>query len=108
MIDLHFTVATAVMALLGFVLHFLGRWAEFWRVTQGGIGPLDYLRQDPPGWLFATVATVAAYLILPEIGGLAGMSELTTTPSGAFLVGYAASSIGAKLPAILGRGTGVR
>ena len=79
MIDLHFTVATAVMALLGFALHFAGRWAEHWR-TVDHLGPFAYMRHDPPGWLFATVATVAAYLILPEVGGIVGMSELTTTP----------------------------
>jgi hypothetical protein len=104
---LHFDIATAVMALLGFLLHFTGRWAEWWR-TEGEASPIAYLRHDPPGWLFATVATVAAYLILPEIGGMVGMAEITTTPGGAFLVGYAASSLGAKLPAILGRGAGVR
>lgn len=107
MFDLHFSIATAIMALLGFVLHFLGRWAEYWRTT-GHFGPIEYLRQDPPGWAFATIATVAAYLILPEIGGIVGLAEITATPGGAFLVGYAASSLGAKLPAILGRGAGTR
>ena len=104
---LHFEVATATMALLGFLLHFASRWAEFTR-THGKIGPVPYVKNDAPGWMFAVTATVATYLILPEIGGIVGMAELTITPGGAFLVGYTASSLGAKLPAILGRGTGER
>lgn len=107
MIDLHFTAATAVMAGLGFLLHFLGRWAEYWR-TGGKVGPAEYVRQDPPGWAFATIATVAAYLVLPEIGGLLGAPSITTTPGGALAASYMASSLGAKLPAILGRGPGIR
>lgn len=108
MVNLHFELATAIMALLGFALHFAGRWAEHWRTSTVKLGPWAYVTLDPPGWMFATVATVAAYLILPEIGGMVGMDEITTTPGGAFLVGYAASSLGAKMPALLGRGTGVR
>ncbi len=53
---LHFDAATAIMAAIGFLLHFLGRYAEFWR-TGGKVGPVAYVRNDLPGWLFATVAT---------------------------------------------------
>ena len=55
----------------------------------------------------ALLATVAAYLILPEAPAILG-AAVGLTPLGAFTAGYMGSSIGAKLPALFGRVNGVR
>ena len=97
---------TLAMCALGFAAHFTARWAEFWR-TGEHIGPLAYVKLDPPGWLAAILATAGTYLMLPEapalLGGAGGL-----TPFNAFAAGYMGSSIGAKLPALFGRTAGVR
>jgi len=97
---------TLLMCALGFALHFLTRWAEFWQ-TGEKIGPWRYAQLDPPGWAAALLATVAAYLILPEAPAILG-AAVGLTPLGAFTAGYMGSSIGAKLPALFGRVNGVR
>lgn len=97
---------TVVLCALGFGLHFLSRWAEFWKAVEK-IGPWAYVKLDAPGWAAALLATVAAYLVLPEAPSIMG-SAAGLTPLGAFTAGYMGSSIGAKLPALFGRTAGVR
>lgn len=86
-----------LMTLLGLLLHFLSRYGEFWR-SSGKLGPGAYLMQDPIAWAVAAIGTLVAYVLLPELGPLVGLSA---TPAGAFGAGYMGSSLAAKLPGLL-------
>ena len=97
---IQFDVITAGMCGLGLLLHFVSRWAEFWK-TGDRLNPWAYATLDAPGWAFAALSAVAAYIVLPEVGG-------QMTPLWALTAGYSGSSIGAKLPAIFGKAGGVR
>lgn len=93
------------MILLGFALHFLKRYGEHYR-SVGKIGPLDYVRNDPPGWLAAGVGTAALMLAFPEVAPLLGV--LPDAKGAALLAGYSASSLTAALPGITAKTGGVR
>lgn len=99
---LYYSPDTALMAGLGLSIHFVSRWAEHWR-SSGRSWPWTYAALDVPGWLFAGLSALAAYLVLPEFGGIVGQA-ISTSPGGALLAGYTASSLGVKLPTLLGRG----
>lgn len=86
-----------VMAALGFALHVLKRWNEYRRAVEP-VGIFKYIAQDPVAWTSSIVGTVAAALMLPEIGPSLG---LAANKAGFFVVGYSASSLVASLPGIL-------
>lgn len=96
---MHADYFTALLVFAGLVLHFLSRWGEFWRTTER-LGPWDYLKHDPPGWLFAVVGAGVSYLVLPQLGPVLGVEP----PLGAVAAGYMASSLAAKLPGFGGKG----
>lgn len=93
---------SGLLILGGLLLHFLSRWGEHWR-SHERVGPVHYVKLDPPGWAMAAVAALASYLVLPQLGPYVGVEP----PLGALAAGYMASSLAAKLPNLTGKG-GVR
>jgi len=93
---------TAVLCLLGWLLHWLGSWGEARKVTK--IDLVKYVQATPATFWFSVIATLAIYLmgpgILPSIG-----IDLPDSPGikllGSFLVGYSADSIVYKVAALL-------
>lgn len=100
----HVTWSTAIMCLLGFGIHLFSRWGEFHKAVDK-VSLWRYLKLDPPGWIVAVLSTIAAYIVLPEYGLLGGTE---VSPLAALTAGYMGSSLGAKLPALFGKTSGVR
>lgn len=106
------TATLIALCIGGLLLHFLGRYGEFWR-TGEHVWPHTYVAQDLPGWLFALVATGVCMLLLPDLPKILGMpASFDAGNSGlmrvlAFTAGYMGSSIAAKVPAWI-TGQGVR
>lgn len=94
-----------LMISLGFLLHFLKRYGEHFRQV-GRIGPVDYVRNDPPGWAAAIVGTLTLALAFPEVAPLLGV--LPDAKGAALMAGYAASSLTAALPGLTAKTGGVR
>jgi hypothetical protein len=85
-----------LLIMAGLLLHFLSCWGEEWRKDANHVGPLEYARQDAPGWTFAMIAAAISYAVLPQLGPVLGIEP----PLGALLAGYTASSLGSKLTAL--------
>jgi hypothetical protein len=96
---MHADYFNALLVFLGFLMHFLTRWGEFWR-TVDKLGPWEYAKQDPPAWVFGIVGVVVSYLTLPQLGPYVGVEP----PLGAVIAGYFASSLAAKVPGFMGKG----
>ena len=102
-----FTLGTFLMAMAGLALHFLGRWAEFWR--QQRTNPWTYVTMDLPSWLAAVIGAVVFYFALPEIGTVTGSSVVIgVTPLWSLTAGYMGSSMAAKVLSIFTGRAGVR
>ena len=88
-----FEVMTAVLCVLGWVLHWLMSWREDFKVNKTPL--LGYIENNPPAFYISVLATIAAYLIGPDLLSTVGI-ELPTTGGvpllGAFAVGYLADS----------------
>ena len=95
------------MMVAGFVLHFLGRWGEYWRAHEK-LGPVAYIRQDPPAWISAVIGAAAFYIALPELGPVLGVQAAGVTPLWSLAAGYIGSSMAPKLLAIVAGKAGVR
>lgn len=99
-----------LLCIGGLVLHFLGRYGEFWR-TGERVWPHTYVMQDLPGWLSAAIGTAVCMLMLPDLPQLLGItgdvSDTGIMRLAALSAGYMGSSIAAKVPAFL-TGKGVR
>jgi hypothetical protein len=98
-----------LLAIGGLLLHFLGRYGEYWRSTEK-IGPWPYILQDPPGWLSAVVGTLVCMLLLQDLPTLLGIPAEFSAGGlmrfAAVTAGYMGSSLAAKVPALFtGRGT---
>jgi hypothetical protein len=98
-----------LLAVGGLLLHFLGRYGEYWRSTAK-VGPWAYIVQDPPGWLSAIVGTAICMLLLQDLPTLLGIPPEFSGGSllriAAVTSGYMGSSLAAKVPALFtGRGT---
>lgn len=96
---------TYTMIALGFALHFLSRYGEHWR-TVGRIGPVEYVRNDPIGWIAGVLGTVATAIAFPEVAPLLGLDPKAA--GAALIAGYSASSLTAKLPGLAAKTGGVR
>lgn len=99
-------MTTSAMIVAGFLLHFLGRYGEHWRGTAK-IGPWDYVRLDPIGWMAAILGVAVVALAYADIAPILGVDP--DALGGALIAGYSASSLTAKLPGIATKnGGGVR
>ena len=95
------------MMLAGFVLHFLGRWGEYWRAHEK-LGPVRYVLLDPPAWISAVVGALAFYVALPELGPVLGVQAAGATPLWSLAAGYIGSSMAPKLLAMVAGKAGIR
>ena len=95
-----------VIAFLGFVLHFVGRWGEYTRAVAK-VSPWAYVMQDPPAWIAAVIGAVIAVMLVPDVSAVMVAMEvpqalhdkmLSAARLVYFLAGYAGSSIVAKVP----------
>ena len=86
---------SGLLLLAGLLMHFLASWGEYWRGTAK-VSPWAFVLTDPPGWLFALVAGLVSYAVLPQLGPVLGVEP----PLGAVAAGYMASSLGNKLSAL--------
>jgi hypothetical protein len=88
-----FEVTTAVLVLLGWALHWLTSWGEEWKTAKTTLR--EYIANNPPAFYISVFATVAAYLIGPDLLMATGI-DLPTTGGvkliGAFAIGYFADS----------------
>lgn len=88
-----FDITTAVLCLLGWALHWLTSWGEAFKANKTSIS--GYISLNPPAFYVSVLATIAAYLIGPDLLITVGIDLPQTggvTLLGAFAVGYFADS----------------
>lgn len=88
-----FDLMTAVLCVLGWALHWLTSWGEEFKANKLPLS--GYIEKNPPAFYVSVLATIAAYLIGPELLTTVGI-EIPKTGGvqllGAFAVGYFADS----------------
>jgi hypothetical protein len=88
-----FEVMTAVLCLLGWALHWLTSWGEAFKADKTSLS--GYIAANPPAFYVSVLATIAAYMIGPDLLTMIGV-DLPTTGGvkllGSFAVGYFADS----------------
>jgi hypothetical protein len=101
--QLVWSVASAIGAFLGYLLHWLVSWGE-WRKISGHekLRLADFINSDPPGFWIGLVTTVIIYLSLPELGEFAWVKDmLGFVPSvnffSAAVTAYCCNSVAIKL-----------
>jgi len=70
---LHWRWDTALVCLLGWLLHWTLAWGEEWK--KGRVSVLDYAWRSPPAFLSSLLGTLLAYLLLPDMVPLLGFSS---------------------------------
>lgn len=104
-----FSLFTFLMALGGLVVHFTSSWGEFWRAKETArLGPIAYMKRDPPMWIASTVGTILFYFALPEAAEMFKMGGTHVTPGWSLLAGYVGSSMGAKALSFVAARVGIR
>jgi len=89
-----FDTMTAVLCLLGWALHWLTSWGEAFKADKTTLR--GYVEKSPPAFYTSVLATIAAYLIGPDMLTMTGIDLPQTSGVkflGAFAVGYFADSI---------------
>lgn len=88
-----FELMTAILCLLGWALHWLTSWGEDFKANQTSL--VGFIEKNPPAFYVSVFATIAAYLIGPDLLTTVGI-DLPQTGGvkllGAFAVGYFADS----------------
>lgn len=102
-------VALILLAIGGLLLHFLGRWGEYWRGTEK-LAPWPYIMLDPAAWLSAVLGMLLCMALLQDLPKLLGIPPEFDAAAlmrfAAVTAGYTGSSLAAKIPALFtGRGT---
>lgn len=88
-----FDVMTAVLCLLGWALHWLTSWGEAWKADKTSL--YGYIEKNPPAFYVSVLATIAAYMIGPDLLTTVGIDVPDSGGVkllGAFAVGYFADS----------------
>lgn len=90
---MRFDMMTAFLCLLGWALHWLTSWGEAFKANKTSLR--GYIETNPPAFYVSVLATVAAYMIGPDLLTTVGI-DLPTTGGvkllGSFAVGYFADS----------------
>jgi hypothetical protein len=88
-----FDAMTAFLCILGWALHWLTSWGEDFKANKTSLR--GYIAKNPPAFYVSVFATIAAYLIGPDLLTAAGI-DLPQTAGvkllGAFAIGYFADS----------------
>lgn len=92
-----YDVMTAVLCILGWLIHWGMSWAEEFKANKTTLK--GYIEKNPPAFYTSVLATIAAYLVGPEILTVAGIEipQNGVQLLGAFFVGYFADSAVYKL-----------
>ena len=104
---IYFQWQTALMCLLGWLLHWLWEWGVNWKLQKTSL--YDYIDSDPPAFWFSILATAICYMIGPSGFSALGITLPAATPESVpallgALVGYSADSIVYKIANTIPRG----
>jgi hypothetical protein len=88
-----FELMTAILCVIGWLLHWLMSWGEEFKANKTTLR--GYVESNPPAFYVSVLATIAAYLIGPDLLTTVGI-DLPDTGGvrllGSFALGYFADS----------------
>jgi hypothetical protein len=99
-----FSLGTALLALLGWLSHWLASWGEAWKHKRYTL--VDFIEENPPAFWLSITTTIAIYLMGATVLQALGV-KLPNDPSMqyvvAFIACYMADSIVYKLSNLIKR-----